>query len=107
MKKKTKEKKGVMALNLDTSKAYDRIEWDFTIKTLEMIGFLEGMVKLIKICIEIVFYGILINGKLSKEFFPIGDSVKKAHSLITCLLLVQMFYQEYSEGKQETQTSME
>lgn len=54
MKKKTKEKKGVMSLNLDTSKEYDRIEWDFTIKTLEMIGFHEGMVKLIKICIEIV-----------------------------------------------------
>lgn len=64
MNKKTKGKEGVMTLKLDMSKAYDKIEWKFMVKTFKV------MVKLIKHYIETFSYRILINRKPSKQFFP-------------------------------------
>ncbi|XP_058724620.1 uncharacterized protein LOC131596076 [Vicia villosa] len=70
MKKKTKGKRGVMALKLDMSKAYDRLEWDFVTEVLSSMGFPASMVTLIRNCISTVSYKVLINGQPSVTFSP-------------------------------------
>ena len=56
-------KTGFMALKLDMSKAYDRVEWIFLEKILLRMGFREDWVALIMECITTVSYSILVNGE--------------------------------------------
>ena len=54
---------GYMALKLDTSKAYDRVEWIFLEKIILKLGFQNSCVSLIMECITTVTYSIMVNGE--------------------------------------------
>uniref|UniRef100_A0A7N2MT23 DUF4283 domain-containing protein n=1 Tax=Quercus lobata TaxID=97700 RepID=A0A7N2MT23_QUELO len=56
-------KNGFMAMKLDMSKAYDRVEWSFLEQILLKLGFQECCVELIMECITLVSYSILVNGE--------------------------------------------
>ena len=60
--KKKEGKESYMAIKLDMSKAYDRVEWYFLKKVMERMGFNEKWISLIMNCITIVSYSVLING---------------------------------------------
>uniref|UniRef100_A0A2N9IMR2 Reverse transcriptase domain-containing protein n=1 Tax=Fagus sylvatica TaxID=28930 RepID=A0A2N9IMR2_FAGSY len=54
---------GAMALKLDMSKAYDRVEWGYLEKLMEKMGFYPRWISLTMMCISYVSYSILINGE--------------------------------------------
>ena len=67
MKNQKSKKGGFMAMKLDMSKAYDRVEWIYLVKIMEKLGFCEKWVSLVLECISTVSYSILVNGE------PRGD----------------------------------
>jgi hypothetical protein len=60
-------KEGFMAVKIDMSKAYDRVEWVFLKKVMGKLGFALRWIDLIMTCITIVRYSIVVNGQ------PVGD----------------------------------
>jgi hypothetical protein len=63
-------KEGYMALKLDMSKAYDRLEWDFLEAMLLKLGFAARWINLLMVCVRSVTYSILINGRPFGRIFP-------------------------------------
>lgn len=63
-------KEGYMALKLDMSKAYDRLEWDFLEVMLRKLGFVEIWINLLMSCVRTVTYLILLNGQPQGHIVP-------------------------------------
>nr|XP_048334847.1 uncharacterized protein LOC125423747 [Ziziphus jujuba var. spinosa] len=61
---------GLMALKLDMSKAYDRVEWDFLRWIMQEMGFSARWINLVMACVTGVSYSLLINGRQQGFFKP-------------------------------------
>jgi hypothetical protein len=70
MDTRLKEREGFMALKLDMSKAYDRLEWDFLEAMLWKLGFAPRWIYLLMTCVHTVTYSILINGQPYGRIVP-------------------------------------
>ncbi|XP_026459415.1 uncharacterized protein LOC113360081 [Papaver somniferum] len=72
-RKRKNNKDGFMAIKLDLSKAFDRLEWPFVIVVFKKLGFSDDWCQLIHQCIIIVSYSILVNGSPGEMFSPSRD----------------------------------
>ena len=61
MKSHNSGQTGFIALKLDMSKAYDRVEWNYLQKLMEKMGFCSRWISLIMECFRTISYSILVN----------------------------------------------
>jgi hypothetical protein len=70
MDRRMKGREGFMALKLDMSKAYDRVEWGFLEAIMRRLGFTERWIHLLMVCVTTVSYSVLIHGKPYGKITP-------------------------------------
>lgn len=87
MKRKDKGKESWMALKLDMSKAYDRVEWRFLEAALQKLGFDSRVINLFMSCISSVSYQISHAGRSVGPIIP-ARGLRKGDPLSSYLFLI-------------------
>jgi len=71
---------GIFALKIDISKAFDTLEWSFSLKVLKIFGFNEVFCRWILVIMQSVFLSVSINGT-SHGYFNCTRGVRQGDPL--------------------------
>ncbi|GAU35387.1 hypothetical protein TSUD_160380 [Trifolium subterraneum] len=70
LKRRTKGTRGELALKVDISKAYDKVDWGFLRGMLERMGFTHKWIHWMMLCVSSVNYSVLVNFEKVGPIFP-------------------------------------
>uniref|UniRef100_A0A803PL05 Reverse transcriptase domain-containing protein n=1 Tax=Cannabis sativa TaxID=3483 RepID=A0A803PL05_CANSA len=87
LKRKSRGKEGFMAISLDFSKAYDRVEWQFLRDIMSKMGFSHQWINLILSCVSSVRYKVLNSGREMGPIIP-SRGIRQGDPLSSYLFLI-------------------
>ena len=85
LKRRTRGRIGEVALKLDISKAYDRVDWGFLQFMLHKMGFVDQWISWLMLCISTVDYSMLFNGTIVGS---VGRGLRQGRPLSPYLFIV-------------------
>ena len=77
------------AMKIDISKAFDSVQWQFLLNTLEALNFPEKFTHWIKLCISTATFSVQVNGELP-GFFGSSIGLRQGCALSPYLFVICM-----------------